>query len=186
MKKKKCIKCKKLLDIKFFSSQWNKRNQKYDLHPRCRPCFRMHIQETYNDPGNIKIRNKYLYKGYYGWNIYWERYMCMKDGEYRLEASRVVWTKKIENITEISRVMVDKLFKYRKKIIPENLIYKRFQKRVLKELSKHRKFSGIPYDVVQQVIYYKLMTSEGKEYHEINLSSWDKKMHEMTKHTRTY
>jgi hypothetical protein len=184
---KKCQGCKKKLNDILFPEQWNKKHQKYYKLSLCRPCFRKMRRETYNDEGIKKSRDKYWSKGYYGWNNGWEKYMSQKDTEYFRELERTEWVLKVENLNEVSRLISDKFFQFRKfDKNKEKKIEKNLFARVIKERNRTRKYkkNENPKDIVSEVFLYQINMLCRQLFFRSYESEWSKKIYNLIKHHR--
>ena len=183
--KKKCLRCKKILSLEFFPTQWNKKHQKYYPLPRCRECFNEIQRENYNNPRVRGYRNKYFSKGIFGWTPKIINHLGIRDTALKRDASSNIWDKKCDNLGEISLNMSSKQFKFRKfSKKNDDELYKKFVKRVIKDMKRNQKIIGIPNDIVQQSFYYKISMIERGIISKFNENIWDKKMYQMIKHYR--
>lgn len=164
---------------------WNEIHQKLYPKPRCKKCFRKMQRENYNNPKEKGYRKKYFSKGIYGWTPKIINHLGIRDTALKRDASTNIWDKKCDNLGEISLNMSGKLFRFRKFLKKNNdELYKKFVKRVIKDMKRNQKIIGIPNDIVQQSFYYKIAMIERGIISKINENIWDKKMYQMIKHYR--
>lgn len=173
--KKKCKVCKRLLDIKRYGKQWNKKQQHYYITPACRECIAKRQNKYRKLPHHIQRWTKYIDKGFYGWNIKLERELSRTNHRLQSLEFRNEWEKKCDNLGEISKR--DK--KDFKKRISKFLTLKEKEKKIIKtEINrlKSRNTKLTTFRVISEMIYGGPIQAQTTIFTRLNQSTWARKI----------